>query len=138
VSDNKAEDKDEKLDKSGGQKTAAELLTEQIKTVLGSLKKIEIGPKWRLFFCIKERRRFLKKLKIAKRKLSEELNLQKVIQSQRMATCAILSLLTGPQNFFCEKMARLKSRLLLKKPKDIPFAINRKRLTTGTQRCLFG
>jgi len=24
-----------------------------------------------------------------------------------MATCAILSLLTSPQNFFCEKMARL-------------------------------
>jgi len=58
-------------------------------------------------FCIKERRSFQKKLKIAQRKLSEELNLQKVIQRQRMATCAILSLLTGPQNFFCEKMTRL-------------------------------
>jgi len=108
VSDKKVEDdKDEKLDKTGDQKSAAELLTEQIKTVFGSLKKIENGPKWRLLFCNKERRSFQKKLKIAQRKLSEELNLQKVIQRQRMTTCAILSLLTGPQNFFCEKMARL-------------------------------
>jgi len=87
--------------------TKIDLLVQQIQTLFSSFKTIEMAPVWRIMFCSKERRSFQKKAKIAERKLSKQLNLQKFIQTQRMTTIGVLALLTGPQSMFCETLARM-------------------------------
>jgi len=63
---------------------------------------------------VKWRDRFCKRKSYASRLLSEgvtklkkEMNLLKFLHRQRVQTTALLSLLTGPQAFFCNKMGRL-------------------------------
>jgi len=67
-----------------------------VKSVFSSLKPIEFQSNLRFICCTKEQRSFKKKMRVAERKINEELNLQKFIQRQRMTTAAILSVLTGP------------------------------------------
>jgi len=80
VKDTKSEFKEKNVPPINPATTDQDHLAEQMKSVFGSLKQIVLPSEWNLLFFSKERRSFQKKLKIAQRKLSDELNLQKFIQ----------------------------------------------------------